>query len=260
MPRASPNSSSVSTCSGSASESMPAQPARGRDQRRRLAADDLQVVRLSAARPRPELSTSRIWPSQSTAIVRASSRQTSVPEVGGDLRGPGEQEVAGEDGHRVVPARVRAGHPRRASASSITSSWYSVARWTSSIATEPGHQPRIGRVAEVARQQDEHRRGTACRPPRSGTATVSREQAGRLDAHRLLERLLDPVEATRIVGLERGVGRPRGPGSPGGSYGLPPCPRRHHVSSTEPSRATATITPHDTEHDDRGSGIGESTS
>ncbi len=33
------------------------------------------------------------------------------PEVGEDLRGAGEEEVAGEDRDRVAPAGVRAGHP-----------------------------------------------------------------------------------------------------------------------------------------------------
>ena len=58
----------------------------------------------------------------------------------------------------VLSQRMLAlGAPRRASASSITSSWYSVARCTSSIETDPGISRGSRGVAEVAGQQHEHR-------------------------------------------------------------------------------------------------------
>ena len=59
------------------------------------------------------------------------------PETGDQPGGVGEQEVAGQDRDRVVPAGVGGlGAPRRRSASSITSSWYSVARWISSTTAD----------------------------------------------------------------------------------------------------------------------------
>ena len=86
-------------------------------------------------------------------------------EVGEDVRGAGEQEVAGQDGHRVVPAGVRARRCRAGpSASSITSSWYSVARWVSSIATAPGTSRSSVRVAELARPAAPAWRGSRLPP------------------------------------------------------------------------------------------------
>ena len=52
--------------------------------------------------------SSAIWPSHSSPIVRASRPGDLGAERGGDLRGPGQQEVAGQDGPEVPPPGVDA--------------------------------------------------------------------------------------------------------------------------------------------------------
>ena len=59
-------------------------------------------------RRRRRARSSRTWPSHSRPMVAASSPATSVPSDGGDLRRPGQQEVAGEDGPEVAPPGVDA--------------------------------------------------------------------------------------------------------------------------------------------------------
>ena len=81
--------------------------------------------------------TSSTWPSHSSAIVRAMTRVTSTPRVA---------DSSEARASRKSPVRIAtvldhlmwlAGVPRRVSAASMTSSWYSVERCTSSTITPP---------------------------------------------------------------------------------------------------------------------------
>ena len=82
--------------------------------RQAVASSDAVLPSIEPGRPSSVRSTSKVcwssstWPSHSRPMVAASSPATSVPSDGGDLRGPGQQEVAGQDGLEVAPAGVDA--------------------------------------------------------------------------------------------------------------------------------------------------------
>ena len=123
MPNAEPHSVSTSTSARGQVAPRGPDPARGREQRRRLALDRAEVVGLGALRVEGAAAAAPTSPSHSLPMVRASSPATSVPS---------EAAISEARASRKSPARmaVRFPHraltlsmPRRVSASSMTSSW-----------------------------------------------------------------------------------------------------------------------------------------
>ena len=134
-----------------------AQPARGADQRRRLAPDDLQVVRSRAAPP---------WPScRPRGSVRRTGSRSCAPAAGrprcparSRSRRPGRTGSRRSGWRRCCPsacsrwARRGGRRPRRSRRRGRA--WPGApARST----TDARDQARVGRVAEVAGQQHQHR-------------------------------------------------------------------------------------------------------
>ena len=78
-----------------------------------------------------------ISPSHSQPIVRASSPATSVPSVAAISEARDSRKSPARMACRLPHLALTVSTPRRVSASSITSSWYSDPRWTSSQATPP---------------------------------------------------------------------------------------------------------------------------
>ena len=200
MPRSSRRSINVHRSVGE----HPAQTARRGDQRRGLAPDDLHVADLHGL-ARPDAPTSRIWPSQSDRD-RASEELGDVgAQLGGDLGGLREQEVAGQDRDRVVPPGVHRRPPpafRR-----LVDHVVVVQRGeVRDLDGRAGREPRIGRVAEVAREQNQER----SEPLPTGRHQVRRRLGDelRVGPDRLLEVLLDVVQACAKIPLQDRVGAP----------------------------------------------------
>ena len=78
----------------------------GGDQRAGLAGDHVEVVLRAGPRRRRASTVSRIWPSTSRVNVCGLDPDRVGAELGGQLGGLREQEVAGEDRDVVVPAGV----------------------------------------------------------------------------------------------------------------------------------------------------------
>ena len=155
-----------------------------------LPVDRARGRRPRCGRRRRSCAARATWPSHRRPIVRGQQPGHLDAERGGDLRRPGQQEVAGEDGAQVAPAGVDAGStPRRVTASSMTSSWYSEPRWTSST-DDAAHGPRR-RVAGVRR--------------RPGAAATARTGRSRLPPATM--RWLAMSVEERVVGVDGGPQR-----------------------------------------------------
>ena len=109
-PSRSPYWVSTSTTVSSAPDIIAPKRHGDRDQRAR----SCRRGRRGSARPgrgrRAGPAVSRIWPVTSRSNASGLDAYGLGPEVGQDVRGAGEQEVTGEDGDRVAPAGVGAGH------------------------------------------------------------------------------------------------------------------------------------------------------
>ena len=155
--------------------------------------------------PRVTPRVSRIWPSTSRPKVRAWIRTASGPrsatrsEARANSQSP--VRIATELSQRALALSA----PRRRAASSITSSWYSVARWVSSTTTAASTTSAAAGVgAELRRQQHQQR----TEPLAAGNHDV----LGRLGDERgvgpggVAERLLDRLQPSTNPGFERRVG------------------------------------------------------
>ena len=136
----SPNAAIVSTTSSSAPDIMaPNRPAVA-IREPVLSASTLTWCAIGSS-PSPGPTVSRIWPVHSRSNVRAWMRTAS---------GPRSARRSDALANRKSPVRIATvlsqralaeAAPRRRGASSITSSWYSVARWVSSTTTAEGTTP-----------------------------------------------------------------------------------------------------------------------
>ena len=187
------------------------EPAGRRDERRGLAVDGLHVrvlglkIQAPGHADLPDLAVAHRGDGSGQELRDLGA------EVGRDLRGPGEQVVAGEDGDRVVPPGVRAG-PASPEVGLVDDVVVIQRGEVGELDGHgSGHEPGVGRVAEVPGQEHEH----GAEPLAAGLDEVRRRlgQEVEVGPDGLLQGLLDPVEAGAQLGLERGVGRlqPRDP-------------------------------------------------
>ena len=140
------------------------------------------------------------------AIVRASRRHTSVPRSVEISEARANRKSPAQDGDGVVPPGVRAG--RATARVGLVDHVVVVERGQVHELDRhgPGHEARVGGVAEVARQQHQHRpEPLAARGDQVGGGL--RQQAGGLHVDGLLQGDLDLVEAGPHLGLQGGVGR-----------------------------------------------------
>ena len=182
-----------------------AEPAGGRDQRAGLVGEDRRGSASTGSSP-------SAGPDGLADLAGAPAARRSAP---GSARPPGRGRRAISDAraNRKSPVRIATvlsqraladGAPRRSGASSITSSWYSVARWVSSTTTAAGDQHRpASRVAELRGQQHEQR----AEPLAAGLDQV----AGRLGDERVVAARPTRAAAPRP---RRGLARPS-PRAPG---------------------------------------------
>ena len=180
------------------------EPAGGGDQRRRLVPHHPQVVlqRVGAVLRPDRLGD---LPADQLREGVGLDADGLVAEVGQDPRGAGEQEVAGEDGDHVAPPGIRAlvaAPDRRLVHHVVVVEGGEVGQLDGH---RGGHDPLIGRVAELGRQQ--HQGG-----PEALAASVD-EMPGRpgeqglLRPRRLPQALLDPDQALAYLGLQRAIGQ-----------------------------------------------------
>jgi hypothetical protein len=180
-----------------------AEPARRRDQRRGLAADHLEVVGFAPLQGPRGVDLADLPVAEDGDRVGEEPADVR-PEIGGDLRRPREQVVAGEDRHRVIPALVRGRHAV-ARVGFVDHVVVVQRRDVRELDRDrPLDQPRVGRVPEVRGEQHEHR----TEPLPTGLEQVARrrrEQLG-IGLDRLRERVLHVVETPADLRFEGGVG------------------------------------------------------
>ena len=97
---------------------------------------------------------------------------------------------------RRPPAATTVGRPRRSGEPSSTSSWTSVAPWTSSTATAAPHQP-VGLGRRGARREEHQQRTQALAAGGDRVARVARRARGPWPVGELGHALLDAVHQPR---------------------------------------------------------------
>ena len=155
-PSASPNASRRSAVSASASDIRRAQPARGGDEGGGLAPDDLHVRLDRAVDAAGDLDLADLAVAQGGDGPRQQARHLGA-ELGRELGRPGEQVVAGQDRHRVVPPVVHRLDP--AAVVGLVDDVVVVQRRQMGELHRDRrpHQAGVAGVAEVAGEQHEHR-------------------------------------------------------------------------------------------------------
>ena len=219
-----------------------AEPAGRRDQRARLAADHLEVVGLGLVEAPGGIDLADLSVAEHGDRLRQDAADLGA-EVGADLGRAGEQVVAREDRDRVVPPDVRGGNAV-AGLRLVDHVVVVQGRDVDELEGDRGgDQARVGRVAEVAGEEREHRAEAL---PAGGQEVV------RGGGQQLRSR---PPRAPCAAPPPRGRGA-SGPPPPGRRRAAPDrgsragsrtgLPHHPHHRSTEASSMMPTITPGNT--------------